>query len=101
MLCITATVQTDFALFATTQDMLSQTVPSLRTPAVASSSMMEIQRDCNLVPVVQVFKGGNVTVRGSDIIFSIVSLPPLSFDSPFTFTISIMFLNNTFHYTVW
>ena len=33
--------------------------------------------------------------------FSIVSLPPLSFDSPFTFTISIMFLNNTFHYTVW
>ena len=42
-----------------------------------------------------------VMVQGSDIIFSIVSLLLLSIDSPFMFTISIMFLNDTFRYTVW
>ena len=42
-----------------------------------------------------------VMIRGSGILFSIVSLPPLSFDSPFMFTVSIMFLSVTFWYTVW
>ena len=44
---------------------------------------------------------GNVMVWGCDILFSIICLPPLLFDSPFTFTVSIMFFTNTFHYTVW
>ena len=55
-------VQTDFAPFATTQDMLLQTVHSLRTPATVSSLTMETHKDCNLVPAVQVFEGGIVTV---------------------------------------
>ena len=42
-----------------------------------------------------------VTVWGSDILFSIIYLPPLSSDSPFTFTVSIMFFIDTFRYTVW
>ena len=81
------TVQTDFVPFAMTWDTLS---PSTR----------EIWRDSDLAPVVQVFKGGNVTIQGSDLLFSIICLPPLLFDSPFTFTVSIMFSANTFRYTI-
>ena len=43
---------------------------------------------------------GHVMVQGMDIIFSIVPLPPLSFDSPFTFIVSTMFSRNTFCYMV-
>ena len=41
-----------------------------------------------------------VMVRGGDILFSVISLLSLSFGSPFTFTVSVMFSNNTFHYVV-
>ena len=63
--------------------------------------MMETQRDSSFVLVVQVFEGGNVMVQGSDILFSILCLPPLSPGSPFMFTISIEFSTDTFRYTVW
>ena len=96
-----AIVQTVSVPFVTTQDMLSWTAPLPRTPVAVLSSMMETQRDSSFVPVVQVFKGGNVTVGGSDILFSIICLSPLSSDLLFTFTIPIMFFTNTFHYMVW
>ena len=62
---------------------------------------METQRDCSLVPEVQVFKGGIVTVRGLDLIFSIIHLSLLISDSPFTFTIVTMFLSDVYRYTIW
>ena len=86
--------------FATTQDTLLPTAPSQRTPVAGSSLMTEIQRDCDLVPVVQVFEGGIVMVRGLNIIFSIIHLSPLMPDSPFTFTVSVIFFTNTFRYTI-
>ena len=95
-----ASVWTASAPFMMTWDMLSPTVPSRRTPVAGSSSTMETQRDCNLVPVVQVFKGGIVTVQGLDIIFSIIHLSLLMPGSPFTSTVSIMFFANTFRYTI-
>ena len=42
-----------------------------------------------------------VTVRGHGLILSIVHLPPLTIDSPFTFTILIVFFADTFRYIVW
>ena len=94
-------VQTDNLLSAMTLDMLSETVPSLRTPAVVSSSMMETWRGSNHVLVVQVFEGGIITIHGDNLLFSIVHLPPLSSDLPYSFTISIMFLTNNYWYIVW
>ena len=44
--------------------------------------------------------GISVTVRGLDIIFSIIHLSLLMPGSPFTFTISIMFSANTFCYMI-
>ena len=41
-----------------------------------------------------------VTVQGLNIIFSIIHLSPLMPDSPFTFTVSVMFFTNTFRYTI-
>ena len=79
----------------------SSTVLLQRTQAQASSSMMEIPRDFDVVPVVQVFEGGIVTVRGRGLIFSIVHLPPLTIDSPFMFTVLIIFFADTFQYVVW
>ena len=63
--------------------------------------MTEIQRGFDVVPVVQVLDGGIVTVRGRGLIFSVVHLPPLTVDSPFMFTILIIFFTDTFHYIVW
>ena len=57
-----STVRTDSAPSAMIPAMSLQIVPSLRTPAVVSSSMMETQRESDLAPVVQVFEGGIVTV---------------------------------------
>ena len=57
-----ATVWTTFVPSATTQDMLSRIVPSQRTLVAGSSSTMGTQRESDLAPVVQVFKGGIVTV---------------------------------------
>ena len=94
-------VQTTSVPFAMTWDTSLPTVPSQRTPVAGSSSTMETQKDYNLVPVVQVFEGGIVTVRGSDLIFSIVHLPPLSSGCPFTFTILVMFFPDTYRYTIW
>ena len=37
-----------------------------------------------------------VTVRGRGLIFSVVHLPPITIDSPFTFTILIIFFTDTF-----
>ena len=42
-----------------------------------------------------------VTVWGRGLIFSVVHLPPLTIDSPFTFTILVIFFADTFHYIVW
>ena len=42
-----------------------------------------------------------VTVRGHGLILSVVHLPPLTIDSPFMFTILIVFFADTFRYIVW
>ena len=91
-----STVRTDSVPSAMIPAMSSQIVPSLRTPAVVSSSMMETQRESDLALVVQVFEGGIVTVRGSDLIFSLFHLSPLFSNSPFMFTISTMFFADTY-----
>ena len=96
-----ATAQTVSAPCATTRDMLSPTVLSRRTPVVASSLMTATWRGFELTPVVQAFKGGIVTVQGSDLVFSIVHLSPLVSTSPFMFTVSTMFLPNDYRYIVW
>ena len=62
--------------------------------------MTEIQTGFDLVPVVQVFKGGNVVVQGMDLLFSIIYLPGLTSDSPLTFMATVVFSTNTFHYMV-
>ena len=46
-------------------------------------------------------KPGCVTVRGHGLAFSIVHLPPLTVDSPFMFTVLVIFFTNTFRYVVW
>ena len=79
----------------------SLTVLLQRTQAQVSSSMREIPRGFDVVPVVQVFNGGIVTVRGHGLVLSIVHLPLLTVGSPFMFTILIIFLTNTFRYIVW
>ena len=43
----------------------------------------------------------SVTVQGHGLVLSIVHLPPLTIDSPFMFTILIIFLTDTFQYIVW
>ena len=63
--------------------------------------MRETLRGFDVVPVIQVFEGGIVMVRGRGLIFSIVHLPPLTTDSPFTFTVLIIFFADTFRYVVW
>ena len=42
-----------------------------------------------------------VTVRGCGLVLSIVHLPPLTVDSPFTFTVLLIFFADTFRYVVW
>ena len=42
-----------------------------------------------------------VTVRGRGFSFSIVHLTPLTADSPFTFTVLVIFFADTFRYIVW
>ena len=79
----------------------SSTVLLQRTQAQASFSMTGIPRDFDVVPVVQVFEGGIVTVRGQGLILSIIHLPPLTVGSPFTFTVLLIFLTDTFRYVVW
>ena len=63
--------------------------------------MTETLRGSEFVPVVQAFEGGIVMVQGQDLLFSVIHLLPLSSDSPLTFTVSVMFSTNTFHYIVW
>ena len=63
--------------------------------------MGEILRGFDVVPVVQAFAGGIVTVQGHGLVLSIVHLPPLTIDSPLTFTVLIFFLTDTFRYIVW
>ena len=48
--------------------------------------------------LLETFEGGlaGVTIQGDGLLFSIICLPLLSSDSPFTFTISIMFLTDTY-----
>ena len=76
------------------------TALSLRTPARGLSSTGEIQRGCDFVPEVQIFEGGIVTVQGPNLIFSIIHFSPLSSDSPFTFTVSILFSTDDYWYMV-
>ena len=96
-----ATVPIVAAPFVTPPITFSSTVLLRRTQARVSSSTRETRRGSDVVPVVQVFKGGIVTVRGCRLIFSVVHLPPLTTDSPFTFTVLIVFFTNTFQYVVW
>ena len=63
--------------------------------------MTVIPRDSDVVPVVQVFEGGIVTVQGHGLVLSIVHLPLLTVDSPFTFTVLLIFFADTFRYIVW
>ena len=78
----------------------SSTVLLQRTQARASFSMTEIPMDSDVVLVVQVFEGGIVTVRGQGLILSIIHLPPLTVDSPFMFTVLIIFLTDMFRYVI-
>ena len=66
-----------------------------------SSSTMGTLRGSDVVSVVQVFEGGIVTVRGHGLFLSVVHLPPLTINSPFTFTVLIIFFADTFRYIVW
>ena len=72
-----------------------------RTQAQVSFSMTGIPRDFDVVPVVQVFEGGIVMVRGQGLILSIIHLPPLTVGSPFMFTVLLIFLTDMFRYVVW
>ena len=94
-------VQTDNVPSVMTLDTLLQIVPSLRTPAAVSSSTMGTWRGSDHVLVVQVFKGGIVTICGDNILFSIVHLLLLSSNSPYTFTVSIMFFPDDYWYIIW
>ena len=96
-----ATARIDVVPSVTLPITFSSTVLLQRTRAQASSSTTEIPRDFDVVPVVQVFEGGIVTVRGRGLIFSVVHLPPLTTDSPFTFTVLVVFFADTFQYVVW
>ena len=77
------------------------TVLSWRTQVQVSSSTREIPRGFDVVPVVQVFEGGIVMVRGHGLVLSIIHFLLLTIDSPFTFTVLIIFLTDTFQYIVW
>ena len=96
-----ATVQIVAAPSVTPPITFSLTVHLQRTQARVLFSTRETQRGFDVVPVVQVFEGGIVTVRGRGLIFSVVHLPPLTTDSPFTFTVLIVFFADTFQYVVW
>ena len=63
--------------------------------------MRETLRDFDVVPVVQIFEGGTVMVQGRRLIFSVLHLPPLTINSPFMFTVLIIFFADTFRYIVW
>ena len=67
-------VQTSNAPSVMTLDTSLWTVPSLRTPAVVSSSTMGTQRDSSHVLVVQVFEGGIVTIHGDNVLFFPLSI---------------------------
>ena len=96
-----AIVQTDYVPSVMTWVMSSLTAHSWRTPARGSSSTRETQRAFDLVLEVQVFEGGNVTVQGTDLLFSIIHLPGLISDLLLTFTATVVFSTDTFHYTIW
>ena len=85
-------VQTNTVPSVMTLDTLLLTVPSWRTPAAGLFSTMETPRGSEVVPVVQVFKGGIVMVQGQDLIFSIIHWSPLTSDSPLTFTVSTTYV---------
>ena len=95
------TVLINDALSATLPITFLSTVLLWRTQALESFSMRETLRGFDVVPVVQAFDGGIVMVRGHGLVLSIVHLPPLTIDSPLTFTILIFFLTDTFRYVVW
>ena len=46
-------------------------------------------------------KGVLLRYEVMDLFFSIVHLSPLTDDSPFTFTVLVIFFTNTFRYVVW
>ena len=95
------TARTDAVLSVMPQTTFSSTVLLWKTQARGLSSTREIPKAFDVVPVVQIFRGGNVTVRGQSLIFSIVNLPLLTVDAPFTFTVLVIFLADTFCYIVW
>ena len=91
-----ATVPIDAAPSVMPPITFSSTVLSWRTRVRVSYSMTGILRDSDAVLVVQVFEGGIVTVRGRGLFLSVVHLLPLSTGSPFTFTILVIFFDDTF-----
>ena len=66
-----------------------------------SSGVIFNDGDFDVVPVVQVFEGGIVMVRGRGLILSVIHSTPLTADSPFTFTVLVIFFADTFRYIVW
>ena len=95
------TARTDTALSVTPQTTFSSTILLQKTQAWELSSTREILKAFDVVPVVQIFGGGNVMVRGRGLIFSIIHLLLLTVDSLFTFTVLVIFLADTFRYIVW
>ena len=74
-----------------------------------SGPFLHVGQGVGNLPVVVMVEGlvdkeiqaDSVTVRGRGLIFSVVHLPPLTSDSPFTFTVLIIFFADTFRYVVW
>ena len=95
------TVLIDDVLSVTLPITFSSTVLLRRTQVPESSSTRETLRGFDVVPVVQAFDGGIVTVRGHGLVLSIVHLLLLTIDSPLTFTVLVFFLTDTFQYVVW
>ena len=95
-----ATVPIDVAPSVTLPITFSLIVLLQRTQAQVSSSTREILKGFDVVPVVQGFAEGIVTVQGHGLVLSIEHLLPLTVDSPFTFTVLIIFLTDTFRYVV-
>ena len=90
---------------------LSLNMPSiLNTPAnkipIHFFHLPVAQREVLLVSVLTdpiLYKSiiASVTVRGCGLFLSVIHLPPLSMDSLMTFTVLVIFFDDTFRYIVW
>ena len=87
-----------------------QHLPGMAGPHIVVTFVRHLWQACCILPDedkwphsrLRVYYTGNtVTVRGRGLFLSVVHLPPLTFDSPFTFTVLIIFFADTFQYVVW